>query len=159
MNGQIQYGLFRPMTSAPTPGAANLDLPCTDARDLADAISRDQLPVVTTIERRPAGDVCHFAAPVRFGRRRTDQFGHLELTRASLTFRAALDVSVAWSEIAQVRRTGREVEITLAHSTRLLRFWCPCLTDAACAALLAEHLASAARERATAADTTCHAWV
>lgn len=196
MNGQIQYGLFRSMTSAPTREPANLDHPrrlaafrhelhvvsshpsranleqitmrvrelnlqdeaigdeleeiraCTDALDLADDIARGHLPVVTTSEKLPAGDVCHLATPVRFGRRRTDQFGHLELTNAWLTFRAALDVSVAWSEIAHVHRIGREVEVTLADSTRLLRFWCPCLADAARAAVLAQHFAGAARGRA-----------
>src|SRR5688572_5080249 len=31
-------------------------------------------------------DACHFLAPVRCGRRRTDQFGHLELTTERLRF-------------------------------------------------------------------------
>ena len=205
MNGQIQYGLFRSMTSAPTREPANLDLPrhlatfrhelrvasshpsranlqqlttlvrelnlqdedigdeleeiraCTAALDLADDIARHILPLVATGETLPAGDVCHFATPVRFGRRRTDQFGHLELTNAWLKFRAALDVSVAWSEVAHVHRHGREVEVALADSTRLLRFWCPCLIDAARAAVLAEHFAGAARGRVL--DTTCPASV
>ncbi len=182
MNGQIQYGLFRSMTSAPTREPANLERltaparelnlqdediedeleeirACTDALDFADDIARDNLPVVTAIERLPAGDVCHFATPVRFGRRRTDQFGHLELTNSWLRFRAALDVSVAWSEVAHVHRNGREVEVTLADSTRLLRFWCPCLTDAARAAVLAAHFAVVARGRAIATDSAYYAWV
>ena len=169
VNGQIQYGLFRPMTSAPTPAASNLDLPLSlaleerqaleDVLALAEAIAHDNLPVVATREPLPAGDICHFATPVRFGRRRTDQFGHLELTNAWLTFRAALDVSVSWSEVAHVHCAGREVEITLVDSTRLLRFWCPCLSDAARACVLAEHLASVARQRAIITDTACHAWV
>ena len=207
MNGQIQYGLFRAMTSVVTHGPANLDLPrrlaafrhelhkagrhptrgtleqlatvvrelnlqdqdiedeleeiraCADGLDLADEIARDNLPVVATIDALPAGDVCHFATPVRFGRRRSDQFGHLQLTNAWLKFRAVLDVSVAWSEVAQVNRTGREVEVALVDSTRLLRFWCPCLTDAARAAVLAEHFARMARGRAVAAHATSHDWI
>lgn len=207
MNGQIQYGLFRSMTSPVTHGPANLDLPrrlaafrhelhlagsrpsrialehlttvvrelnlqdqdieeeleeiraCADGLDLSDEIARGSLPVVATGDSLPARDVCHFATPVRFGRRRTDQFGHLQLTDGRLKFRAVLDVSVAWSEVALVHRTGREVEIALVASTRLMRFWCPCLTDAARAAVLAEHFARVARGRAVDADAASHAWV
>ena len=132
---------------------------CADGLDLADEIARDNLPVVATIEPLPAGDVCHFATPVRFGRRRTDRFGHLQLTNGWLTFRAALDLSVAWSEVEHVHHAGREVEIALVDSKRLLRFWCLCLTDAARAAVLAEHFARVARRRTIIADATCHAWV
>jgi hypothetical protein len=156
MNGQIQYGLFRPMTPTVTPDSAEADV---DALDLADIITTGPLPIVATREPLPAGDVCHFASPVRFGRRRCDQFGHLELTSGWLKFRAALDVSVAWSEVATVHRTGREVVVALVDSTRLLRFWCPCLADAARAAALAGHFAAAARERTTGVERTCHACV
>jgi hypothetical protein len=209
VNGQIQYGLFRPMTSPMTrePVPATPELPrrlatfrhevrlaashltregidrvmalagdlnleehdiqeeleeiraCADALALADDISRGTMPVVAPQEPLPAGDVCHFATPVRFGRRRTDQFGHLELTNGWLKFRAALDVSVAWSEVLQARRTSREVVVTLVDSTRLLRFWCPCVADAARATVLAEHFAQLARSRTPATDATCHAWV
>ena len=206
MNGQIQYGLFRPMTSAATLDATNLALPrrlatfrldllavarcptraaleqitslmrnldlhdydvvpeleelraCAAALDLADDIEHDNLPVAATGHTLPAGDVCHFATPVHFGRRRTDQFGHLELTNDWLTFRAALDLSVSWSEVSDVQRSGREVIVTLADSTRLLRFWCPCLDDAARAAVLAAHFSGAARGRGAAADSAYHAW-
>ena len=184
------------MTSAPTRGSANLDLPqrlatfrhelhlasshpsranleqlvtrvrelnlqdedieeeleeiraCTEGLDLADDIARHILPLAPTGQPLPAGDVCHFATPVRFGRRRSDQFGHLELTSGWLKFRAALDVSVAWSEVARVHRNGHEVEIALVDSTRLLRFWCPCPIDAARAAVLAAHFAERSK----------HAW-
>ena len=114
--------------------------------DLADDIALDH-------------HVCPFTTPVRFGRRRTDQFGHLELTSGWLRFKSVLDVSVAWSEVERVYRAGREVEIALADSTRLLRFWCPCLTDAARAAALAEHFARVARGRSITADTALHACV
>jgi hypothetical protein len=132
---------------------------CADALDLADDITRGAMPIVDTHEPLPAGDVCHFATPVRFGRRRTDQFGHLELTNARLKFRAALDVSVAWTEIGHIHRVGRELVIGLADSARLLRFWCPSVADAARAAVFAEHFARTARSRTSSADTTYHAWV
>ena len=47
-------------------------------------------------------DPCHFATPVRFGRRRTDQVGHLVFTSAWLRFRGTVDFAVAW-EMASVR--------------------------------------------------------
>ena len=68
-----------------------------------------------------------------------------------MKFHAVIDVSVAWSEVAHVHRLGREVTITLVDSTRQLRFWCPCLTDAARAAVLAQHFARPSRGHATAA--------
>jgi len=55
--------------------------------------------------------------------------------------------------------TIRTVTITLVDSTRLLRFWCPCLADAARAAVLAHHFARPSRGHATPTDATCHAWV
>jgi hypothetical protein len=130
-----------------------------EALALTEAIACGRLPVVPTRDALPAGDVCHFATPVRFGRRRTDQFGHLELTNRCLTFKAALDISLAWSEVARVQRTGREVAITLGDSTRLLRFCCPCVTDAARAAVLASHFVAAARSGGAAANAAYHAWL
>jgi hypothetical protein len=115
--------------------------------DLADSIAAGVLPVVATDDSLPAGNVCHFASPVRFGRRRADQCGHLELTSSWLKFRAVIDVSVVWSEIADVQRTGREVIVTLADSTKPLHFWCPSMTDAARAAVLAKHFSN-----------VCHEW-
>ena len=159
MNGQIQYGLCRPMTSAPTRADEPDEIRArAEALDLTGDIARGALPVVITGERLAAADVCHFAAPVRFGRRCTDQFGHLELTNVWLTFRAALEVSVAWREIARVHRSGREVEVELSASTRPLRFWCPCLIDAARAAVLAEHFSAVARGRVITTDIACPAW-
>lgn len=201
MNGQIQYGLFRPMTHTVTRNQGDADLPrrlatfrhelriaashltresiahvrdvarelrldegiqpeldeiqaCVEALDLADDIARGELPTVPTRDSLPAGDICHLTMPVRFGRRRTDQFGHLELTDGWLKFRAALDVSVAWSEVGHVHRSGREVVIALVDSTRLMRFWCPCLGDAARAAVLAEHFACISRPCAVASRVT-----
>ena len=111
-----------------------------EAVELARALAHEPLPVVTSIEPLAPGDLCHFVTPVRFGRRRSDQFGHLELTSGWLKFRGALDVSVAWTEVADVRRAGRDIIISLTDSKRVLRFSCNTIVEAARAGVLAQHL-------------------
>jgi hypothetical protein len=129
-----------------------------DALDLAAQIARDALPVVTSSEPLAPGDLCHFVAPVRFGRRRADQFGHLSLTSGWLKFRGALDVSVAWTEVAAIQRAGREIIVSLHDSQRVLRFSCHSESEAARAGVLAQHLVSAAAPRtAEPAPGTIHA--
>ena len=192
MNGQIQYGLFRPMTSGLTPAAgpppdadelqrrlaqfrhefhvlrevrARADLErlvalaselhlredsireelaeiraSLDAVELSDRIGREGLPVLS-ICMSPIHDVKHFEAPVRFGRRRNDQFGRLELFGTHLQFCGALDVGVSWSEVAGVHRESREIIVSLGDSRRLLRFWCASRTESAHGCVIAEHLA------------------
>ena len=132
-----------------------------EAVELTSQIARDALPVVVSDEPLPPGDVCHFVAPVRFGRRRADQFGHLSLTSGWLKFRGALDVSVAWSEVDSVKRTGREMIVALHNSRRELRFLCHSMSEAARAGVLAQHLAAAASvpRHPDPADTSYHASV
>ncbi len=118
-----------------------------DALDLAGEIARDALPVVTSREPLAPGDRCHFVTPVRFGRRRADQFGHLSLTSGWLKFRGALDISVAWTEVTDVQRAGREIIVSLHDSKRVLRFSCHSESEAARAGVLAQHLASISGQR------------
>ena len=118
-----------------------------EALDLADHIARGDLPVVVSLEPLPQGESCHFVTPVRFGRRRADQFGHLELTTSWLRFHGALDVSVVWPAIASVQRTGRDIIVTLVDSRRVLRFCCHAVSEAARAAVVAQYLANVARAR------------
>jgi hypothetical protein len=115
-----------------------------DALDLAARLERGDLPVVPVPGLAP-GDTCHFAAAVRFGRRRADQFGHLALTRGWLKFRGGFDISVAWSEVSNVERAGAEIIVSLNESRRLLRFACQTTSDAARGGILAQHLARVAR--------------
>ena len=93
-----------------------------DALDFADRLAFDGLPIVASLDKLPAGEHCHFATAVRFGRRRGDQIGHLELTSSWLKFHGALDMSVVWSEVASVERDGRDILVSLSASRRLLRF-------------------------------------
>jgi hypothetical protein len=131
-----------------------------EALELASQIARDALPVVVSDEPLAPGDVCHFAAPVRFGRRRADQFGHLSLTSGWLKFRGALDLSVAWTEVASVQRTGREIIVSLHNSKRVLRFLCHSASEAGRAGVLARHLADVSVSRhADSAGTSYHAAV
>jgi hypothetical protein len=128
----------------------NADLsPATDLdsieRDFASRLERGDLPTVKAPDPIAPGDTCHYVSPVRFGRRRSDQYGHLVLTGGWLKFRGTLDVSVAWSEVARVQRTSREIVISLEDSRRLLRFSCHAEAEAARGALLAQHLARSAK--------------
>ena len=112
--------------------------------DLAKAIRRGDLPVVEAPEPLAPGDHCHFAAPVRFGRRRADQYGHLLLTTGWMKFRGTADLSVTWSEVAAVCRAARDIVVSLQDSRRLLRFSCHSEAEAVRGVLIAEHLAQSA---------------
>lgn len=129
-----------------------------EALDVAGEIERAPLPVVASTEPLAPGDACHFVAPVRFGRRRSDQFGHLSLTSGWLKFRGALDLSVSWSEVADVQRAGPDLIVSLNESKRVLRFSCHSENEAARAGVLAQHLATRARPRdADSPPTSYHA--
>ena len=82
---------------------------------------------------------------MRFGRRRVDQYGHVVLTSGWLKFRGTLDLSVTWSEIADVHRAAREIVVSLEDSRRLLRFSCHSELEAARGAVIAQYLAQSAR--------------
>jgi hypothetical protein len=112
------------------------------ALDFADHIVLHGLPEVAPLGPLPADQRCHFLSPVRCGRRRVDQIGHLELTTDWLKFCGAMDTSLAWSEIAGVERAGREIVVSLVDSRRLLRFACHTLNEAARGAVIARHLAA-----------------
>ncbi len=117
-----------------------------EALDLADQIARSGLPIVVGFGTPPLGESCHFVTPVRFGRRRSDQFGHLDLTSSWLRFHGALDLSVVWTEVASVQRSGHDIVISLAESSRCFRFCCHALSEAARGAVVASYLANAARQ-------------
>jgi hypothetical protein len=93
----------------------------------------------------PGGDRCHFETPVRFGRRRTDQVGHLLLTSQWLQFRGTVDLSIAWDEVAAIEHTGRDLVIMLHRSSRTVRFCCQTDEEAARAAVTARHLSALAQ--------------
>jgi len=116
-----------------------------ESSELANRLQRGDLPVVKTLDPLAPGDQCHFVTPVRFGRRRSDQYGHVLLTSGWLKFRGTLDLSVTWSEIAEVQRAAREMVIALQDSRRLLRFSCHSESEAARGVVIAQHLAQSAR--------------
>lgn len=112
-----------------------------EALDLAERIAREGLPVIASLNRLPPNDRCHFVTPVRFGRRRGDQIGHLELTSGWVKFHGALDLSIVWTEVADVERDGHDIIVSLVDSRRVLRFYCHALEEAAHGAVVARHLA------------------
>jgi hypothetical protein len=115
-----------------------------DALDFAERLASDGLPVVTSVEPLPPGETCHFVSAVRFGRRRADQIGHVELTSTWLRCHGALDVRVVWSQVASVDREGRDIVVRLVESRRVLRVCCHSAEEAACGASVARHLAAQA---------------
>ena len=115
-----------------------------DALELRERLEKGELPVIDGVTPLPPDDRCHFLCPVRFGRRRSDQFGHLLLTSGWLRFRGALDLSVAWSEVSSVQRSGCEVIVNLRDSAKALRFGCHTLEESARGAVTAEYLARGA---------------
>ena len=113
MNGQIQYDPPSAVTPVPTPTIV------------------------------AGSDACHFLAPVRCGRRRTDQFGHLELTTERLRFHGPIDLNFPWSDVSGVARDGRDIIVSLKqHQRRMLRFSCYTIGEAAAGADVALRLAA-----------------
>ena len=124
--------------------------------ELAARLRRGELPRVTAPDPLAPGDECHFVSPVRFGRRRVDQYGHLVFTSGWLKFRGTVDVSVAWSEVADVQRARREIVVSLRDSRRLLRFSCHAEGEAARGALIALHLAQSAQPATADSEASFH---
>jgi len=124
--------------------------------DLAARLRRGELPKVNAPDPLAPGDECHFVTPVRFGRRRVDQYGHLVLTSGWLKFRGTIDVSVTWGEVAEVQRARREVVVSLRDSRRLLRFSCHSEAEAGRGVLIAQHLMQRAQPATADSETSFH---
>jgi hypothetical protein len=116
-----------------------------ETTELVNRLRRGELPTATAPDPLAPGDECHYVTPVRFGRRRADQYGHLILTTGWLKFRGTMDLSVTWSEVADVLRVSHEIVVSLQDSGRLLRFSCHSDGEAARGVLLAQHLTQSAR--------------
>lgn len=116
------------------------------ALTLREDLLRGAWPTATCPDPLSAADTCYFFCPVRFGRRRADQYGHLVLTHLWLKFRGALDMSVAWSEVASVARAERELIVGLRNNRRTLRFSCQTLDEAARGGVIATERARLAAE-------------
>jgi hypothetical protein len=117
----------------------------SETDNLASRIRQGDLPTAQAPDPLAPGDQCHYVTPVRFGRRRADQYGHVVLTSGWLKFRGTLDLSVTWSEVSDVQRAAREIVVALQDSRRLLRFSCHSELEAARGVVIAQHLAQSAR--------------
>ena len=98
-----------------------------------------------TLRTPHADDPCHFTVPVRFGRRKTDQVGHLILTSTWLKFCGRVDLHVAWGEVARVEQTGPHMMVFLHETRRVLCFCCQNDEGASRGAVVAMHLATLAQ--------------
>jgi hypothetical protein len=91
-----------------------------------------------------APEECHFVTPVRFGRRKTDQAGHLVMTTSWLKFQGRVDLSVSWADVSGVQHEKDSVVVALHDTRRVLRFCCGGDDEAARGATVARHLAEIA---------------
>jgi hypothetical protein len=117
----------------------------SETDNLASRIRQGDLPTAQAPDPLAPGDQCHYVTPVRFGRRRSDQYGHVVLTSGWMKFRGTLDLSVSWSEVSDVQRAAREIVVALQDSRRLLRFSCHSELEAARGVVIAQYLAQSAR--------------
>jgi len=117
----------------------------SETTDLANRMRQGELPVAEAPDPLAPGDQCHYVTPVRFGRRRSDQYGHVVWTSGWMKFRGTLDLSVTWSEVSDVKRAAREIVVALQDSRRLLRFSCHSELEAARGVVIAQYLAQSAR--------------
>jgi hypothetical protein len=92
-----------------------------------------------------APEACHFVTPVRFGRRKTDQVGHLVMSTSWLKFQGRVDLSVSWADVERVENSGVDVIVSLHDTRRLLRFCCAADEEAARGSTVARHLAAIAQ--------------
>ncbi len=124
------------------------------AAALRDEIAVGRMPVVQIESSLPPGDVCHFAAPVRTGRRRTDQAGRLLLTSSWLKFSGTNDLSIAWTQVDEVERSGNDLVVSVGDRSRGCRLSFPTLEDAARCGVIAAHLSQLAQTGSLAAERT-----
>ena len=87
----------------------------------------------------------HLTLPVRFGRRRTDQVGHLAFTSAWLQFRGTVDMSIPWCEVLRVEHRDADLVVSLHGTQRTLRFSCQSDQDADRGSVMATHLTALAQ--------------
>jgi len=156
VNGQIQYEHDFDVTSDPTPetvSAATSQM----AADLTRQIARDGLPIAAARRPLPPEEECHFAAPVRFGRRHADAFGYLELTNLRIRFHGSLDLGIVWNEVAGVELVGHDLIVSLSGTRRRLRFSCQALGEAIAASVIARHLITRVLTSSPGAQLVAHA--
>ena len=87
----------------------------------------------------------HLSLPVRFGRRKTDQVGHLVFTVDSLQFRGTVDISLSWSEVSRVEHANSDLVVSLYGTERTLRFSCQSPGDAVHGSVSGSHFAALAQ--------------
>lgn len=105
------------------------------------------VPVTRTTSgetRAAAEDQSQLTIPVRFGRRKTDQVGHLLFTARALLFHGTVDLRIVWSEVSRVEHVGPDLVVAFHASQRTMRFVCQSEEDALRASVVGAHLAALA---------------
>jgi hypothetical protein len=89
-------------------------------------------------------DSSHLTIPVRFGRRKTDQVGHLVFAGTSLRFHGTVDMRIAWSEVSRIDHAAQDLVVSFHGTQRTMRFCCQSEEEALQASVLGAHLAALA---------------
>lgn len=89
-------------------------------------------------------DSSHLTIPVRFGRRKTDQVGHLAFTNRSLLFHGTVDMRISWSEVSRLDHSANDVTVSFHGTQRTMRFCCQSEEEARQASVLGARLAAIA---------------
>lgn len=98
---------------------------------------------LTPTRSQPDSEVVYFSGPVRSGRRRHDQIGHLEMTNLRFRFHAAIDINVGWDEVAGIERVDRDLIVAVGDRPRQFRFCFHTAEEANQGALVARSIWSA----------------
>ena len=92
----------------------------------------------------PGDESSHLTIPVRFGRRKTDQVGHLVFASRSMRFHGTVDMRISWSEVSRVEHAGRDLVVAFHGTQRTMRFSCQSEEEALQAGVLGAHLVALA---------------
>ena len=98
---------------------------------------------LTPAPSQPDGEIVYFSRPVRSGRRRHDLIGHLDMTNLRLRFHAAIDINVAWDDVAGIERVDRDLIVSVGDRPRRFRFCFHTAEEADQGALVARSIWSA----------------
>jgi hypothetical protein len=121
------------------------------AAALREEIAIGRLPVVQ-LESSFVDEICHFVASVRTGRCVTDQSGRLLLTSNWLKISGTHALSIAWTQIDEVRCSGSDLLVSVGDRSRGCRLSFSTMEDAARCGVIAAHLSERAQYRSLSAE-------
>ncbi len=95
---------------------------------------------LTSTPSTGTGELPYVSAPVRCGRRRHDEVGRLEITNFRLRIHSAVDINIAWGDVAGIESADREIVVSIRDRRQKYRFCFHTPEEANQVALLARAL-------------------